>query len=633
MVNTILEVLWEANISLAVLAIVYLAFLRRLTHFSWNRMFLLMAPVVSLLIAVINIEVEEVVAIISQSSASLSDLFPHEALVEMEEETIGETSWFNGLLTQVPFVLVLVALLGAVASGVQLLWQLLRLRSELMKNSEFLREQGVYLNNRFKTAFAFGRRIYLPEAFLELPQTELQKVIAHEQAHLDLRHGLDNVLMTILKPLFWYNPIFWFIHRELRLVHEFQADEACNQNECESDYSTLLLKLSAPGLTNSLVHPFSKNLIKKRVTKLNQLKSPIMKKVLFLITVPVVGMLFYAFSVQYVTKTVVTNEPSSEVKPFILPIEAGAITKISPFGLRSDPLNESRKFHSGIDFVAQKGVPVIAAGSGVVTKVEHSMEGYGMHLEITHENGLVSRYAHLDQFAVEQGQRVQQGSLIAYNGNTGRSTGPHLHFEVLRNDSTLDPEMFLEVPEISVNEDRLKVNKDELVIIIDAAHGGEDLGNHDYGISEKELALEYAVALREKLQDKNYTVKMVRTSDENVTLKERTDMSTGEVEALLISIHFNAADSSDAHGVEIYVPQDQDIRREKSSRYACILDNLIEQQGIDTRGIKSAPYWIVNKSECPAVLVELGFLSSAQDRENLRSADHKAKLVEALNGN
>jgi murein DD-endopeptidase MepM/ murein hydrolase activator NlpD len=116
----------------------------------------------------------------------------------------------------------------------------------------------------------------------------------------------------------------------------------------------------------------------------------------------------------------------------------------STFGNRKDPFTGRLAFHSGIDYAAPHGTKVYAAGAGTVTFVGQ-MSGYGNLIEITHTNGLVTRYGHLSSFIAKQGQKVQTGTPIARVGSTGRSTGPHLHFEVRRTDNAVDPSRYLKV--------------------------------------------------------------------------------------------------------------------------------------------------------------------------------------------
>jgi murein DD-endopeptidase MepM/ murein hydrolase activator NlpD len=127
--------------------------------------------------------------------------------------------------------------------------------------------------------------------------------------------------------------------------------------------------------------------------------------------------------------------------PQVVPASVQSIT--SGFGYRRDPFNGRGAMHAGIDFKGAIGSPIYAAAGGRVTFVGWK-SGYGKAVEITHGNGMMTRYAHLSRFDVTEGQQVEAGSLIAGMGSTGRSTGPHLHFEVRINDRAVNPRPFLE---------------------------------------------------------------------------------------------------------------------------------------------------------------------------------------------
>lgn len=115
----------------------------------------------------------------------------------------------------------------------------------------------------------------------------------------------------------------------------------------------------------------------------------------------------------------------------------------SNFGYRRDPFTGGGAMHSGIDFRGARGSPIFAAGDGVVSFVGWK-GGYGKTVEISHGSGMITRYAHMSRFTVSEGQRVDAGATIGGIGSTGRSTGPHLHFEVRINDRAVNPRKFLE---------------------------------------------------------------------------------------------------------------------------------------------------------------------------------------------
>lgn len=115
----------------------------------------------------------------------------------------------------------------------------------------------------------------------------------------------------------------------------------------------------------------------------------------------------------------------------------------SSYGYRADPFNGSAAFHAGLDFPGPMGSPIYAAAKGTVSFVGQK-QGYGNCIEVTHGNGLMTRYGHLSGFRSRVGEKVDAGALIGLMGSTGRSTGPHLHFEVRINDRPVNPRPFLE---------------------------------------------------------------------------------------------------------------------------------------------------------------------------------------------
>jgi murein DD-endopeptidase MepM/ murein hydrolase activator NlpD len=114
----------------------------------------------------------------------------------------------------------------------------------------------------------------------------------------------------------------------------------------------------------------------------------------------------------------------------------------SKFGKRADPFTGKQEYHKGVDFAGKEGSEVLATGDGVVTW-SGRRSGYGNLVEINHGNGYVTRYGHNKTNTVEVGQAVKKGQQIALMGSTGRSTGPHVHFEVLRNGKQVNPAKFI----------------------------------------------------------------------------------------------------------------------------------------------------------------------------------------------
>lgn len=142
-------------------------------------------------------------------------------------------------------------------------------------------------------------------------------------------------------------------------------------------------------------------------------------------------------------ETGVLREGLSRV-PVGLPLPQ--LRTVSGFGNRTDPFVGGIAFHSGVDLEAAPGAPAVATASGTVSAAEWN-GGYGLMVEVQHAHGYATRYAHLSRIAVKKGQELKAGDVVGFVGSTGRSTGPHLHYETRRNDTPLNPTRFLKIAE------------------------------------------------------------------------------------------------------------------------------------------------------------------------------------------
>lgn len=129
--------------------------------------------------------------------------------------------------------------------------------------------------------------------------------------------------------------------------------------------------------------------------------------------------------------------------PSIQPIPNKRLERMaSGYGWRIDPVYKIQRFHEGMDFTCPVGTEVHVTGDGTVEQVNYSFSGYGNEIVVNHGYGYRTRYAHLSRFKVRPGQKVTRGEVIGNTGNTGKSTGPHLHYEVLKNGAAVNPVYF-----------------------------------------------------------------------------------------------------------------------------------------------------------------------------------------------
>lgn len=126
--------------------------------------------------------------------------------------------------------------------------------------------------------------------------------------------------------------------------------------------------------------------------------------------------------------------------PAIQPLSNKDLKRLSSFfGMRTDPIYKVKKFHEGVDFSAPKGTEIYSTGNGVVVSARKSNRHYGNTIKIDHGYGYVTIYAHMQDFSVKKGEHVKRGQVIGTVGNTGKSTAPHLHYEVRKNGRPLNP--------------------------------------------------------------------------------------------------------------------------------------------------------------------------------------------------
>jgi len=216
--------------------------------------------------------------------------------------------------------------------------------------------------------------------------------------------------------------------------------------------------------TQSVFEIFGKDELKKlqeQTISLTHQKSSRMKNIVFAFSTSfiILGTLFFfpkeeKINVNKVNKQPcphkVTAQPFHEIgvktayeifdePPSMRPLN-GNFKMTSGFGQRMHPVHKRKKMHLGVDFKAPIGTPVVATSDGVVVKVKDSGNtGYGIHIVIQHDDEYKTMYSHLSEVKIEKGQKVKKGEVVGLVGNTGASTIPHLHYEVIKNGKKVNP--------------------------------------------------------------------------------------------------------------------------------------------------------------------------------------------------
>ena len=145
-------------------------------------------------------------------------------------------------------------------------------------------------------------------------------------------------------------------------------------------------------------------------------------------------------SLDEIAKLAAEKEKLLAAIPAIQPVSNEDLSRISSgFGIRTDPFTKAKKMHWGMDFAAPRGTPIYATGDGVVVRADSRASGYGKHIRIDHGFGYETLYGHMYKFNVHRNQKVKRGDLIGFVGSTGRSDGPHVHYEIFKDGKRINP--------------------------------------------------------------------------------------------------------------------------------------------------------------------------------------------------
>lgn len=472
--NSFYIYLLEASIGLAFAHLMYRVFLRKHTKFHINRFFLLLFIGLSLSIPLVEFSLG-----ISPHTALANGL----AYVENLETGWGELALPTGTwedptaesaMSWISLIGILYSLgLAFFAIPILKSWKDLVL---LISKTKKRRENGfVWLESPDAHSFSAFHYIFLGKGLEDLSKADQEQIIQHEKVHAKGLHSFDLLFIDILRILFWFHPLKNILKKDLQELHECIADARVAQTENKHTYSRLIVQLAHDIGTDRNhplpVHSFAYSPIKHRIIML--LKKPT-HSFRYLILPVLFGASIAIFSacdvnlepepssqikimqdgaeiVEEIAPTILVSmkvEGSDEVfemridETFISPIENSKI--LSAYGMRVHPIEKVKKLHHGIDLRAAVGTPIQASASGTVVKANTSKKGYGNHIVIQHLSGMSSIYAQLSELKVRVGQEVKQGEIIALSGNSGASTGPHLHFEIRKDGKSVDPEKYIQ---------------------------------------------------------------------------------------------------------------------------------------------------------------------------------------------
>ena len=410
----------------------YHLFLKKETFFTSNRLFLVAGILIAFVLPFISITKT---VYVEPTPITAIEFVPSTAVVAVATEAVSKFDWATLMVT--------IYLLGIAYFTFRLLLQLYTIQT-IKKESDIVSE-GNFFHVRTPqriAPFSFFKYIfYYPKQFAA---GELHTILSHEKVHARELHSIDILLTEIVFILQWFNPAVWFYRAAIKQNLEFLADsKTCTLAEDKKRYQYLMLKQAVQNNNIAIVNPFFNSIIKKRIVMLNQTQSKRINKLKLLLVLPLLAVFILSFNtkeeVKFLEGTAIVAPLPQAVVDFTSPLHQQDIKAISSgFGMAKAPETKEMKFHNGIDLVASIGKEVIATANGkIATSAQNGSNGN--YIIIEHEEGYTSKYLHLNDRRVSAGDKVVAGETIGYVGSTGKSTGPHLHFEILKFGQPIDP--------------------------------------------------------------------------------------------------------------------------------------------------------------------------------------------------
>ncbi len=440
--NSIFLYIAQTTIVFSIFYILYVLLLNKLTFHSANRFVLLLVLPISVIIPFLDTIFPTISAKIVEVPLFEHITFDMDAPVDVIEQPLITSSFNYAILLMAIYWIVWLLYIIRILNTARQLYVLKRKALVDQKNGYQL------IFTQVPEIFSYFNCIFIPEHQLEPYDKE---ILEHEKAHIRLKHSWDIILIELYIAFFWFNPLLYFYRKSLKSVHEFQADKGVLQKGVKtSDYMRLLLESLEVRKPNNLYNYFNQSILKKRVNMMTKSKSNHISKLKYTLFLPICVYLISAFTSP---NTILDNEyleivnvsKSITSPPSLFPVKNGTKENItSLFGVkRNHPKIKKKVAHTGIDIKATPGTPVIATADGIIAKAQ--MKGdWGNLIVITHSDGYETWYAHLKGFNTKENQTVKKGDVIGYVGNTGLSTGAHLHYEVKQNGKHLNPLAYIE---------------------------------------------------------------------------------------------------------------------------------------------------------------------------------------------
>jgi biotin carboxyl carrier protein len=420
--NNLILYFGKVNLAIALFYLLYRLLFKRNTFHWLNRFYLLSILIFAWFLPTLGIQQ-------FGNLTSTAHLWTDKEITFLAGEQLEHTQQLTQLYFDSTLLLQVIYLLGV---GIFLLRFLLagnRLIQVFKASSRgLLQGHVVYFSTDSRAPFSAFGKIVLPEHFRQTP--EHIAIFMHEKAHVKQLHSFDLLLCELSCIVLWFNPFAFLLKHSLKNLHEYLADKEVLARSADlPEYLKLLANKAIQRNQQAFAHSFNVNL-KKRIHMITQNRSRKIRLLPYLFIIPVALMLLQAHAPQATTNNL----------PVLNPVSSGKISL--DFGECKHPITKEAYNHKGIDLMAPAGTDIVAPASGIV--VEAGRKGnWGIRIVLKHDETYQTRYAHLQDVTVKAGDTVEKGQIIGHVGNTGISTGPHLHYEVVKNGTRVNPKTYM----------------------------------------------------------------------------------------------------------------------------------------------------------------------------------------------